>query len=420
VVNSKRVAYIDETGHVVLPPELLSLYQLQPGSQVRLLENENGIQLQLPSRLAKLYIEPTNQCNLNCRTCMRNDWDEPQGMMSDKVFSGVIDGLRSFSPMPAVFFGGLGEPLFHPNIVDMVARAKSLGIGVELITNGTLLTRKVSQGLVEAGLDTLWVSLDGATPESYTDIRLGAELPRVLENLADFRGAISRGGTEDCFPPLNRFGTQLGIAFVAMKRNIADLPEVIDIGQRFGASHFLVTNVLPYTRSMVDEVLYYRTLNNGDYKSLNLPGIDMDKYTRLPIYQTLHNACGSWSGTSSESMRNRCPFIEKGVGAINWEGNLSPCLPLLHSHVSYLGHLKYDQRFSRRWPIGNVMEHDLRDLWNTPEHLAFRERVLNFDFSPCMTCGSCELSEKNEEDCYGNKFPTCGSCLWAQGVIGCP
>lgn len=411
---------IDKAGRVILPPELLSRYNIKPGSQIRLIESPNGLQLQLPARLAKLYIEPTSSCNLDCRTCIRNVWDEPQGMMSEAVFSRVGEGLQAFSPIPSVFFGGFGEPLFHPNIVKMIARLKALGITVELITNGTLLTRELSRELIEAGLDTLWVSLDGATPESYADIRLGAALPEVLENLAHFRQITNeRYGTESLHSlfPISR--TKLGISFVAMKRNIADLPAVINIGHQFDAEHFMVTNVLPYTREMIDEVLYYRTLIN-DYKHGNIPEIDADEITRTPVYQAMRNLYGNWSGFNTESVRNRCPFISNGAGAISWDGNLSPCLPLLHSHTSYIGFLYNGERFSRRWGIGNVMEHSLPDLWNAPEHIAFRERVQAFDFSPCTTCGSCEMFQKNEEDCFGNTFPTCGGCLWAQGVIQCP
>ena len=93
------------------------------------------------------------------------------------------------------------------------------------------------------------------------------------------------------------------------------------------------------------------------------------------------------------------------------------CLALLHSHASFLNDRA---RFSRRYVIGNVGERDLGDLWNAADHVAFRERVAAFGFSPCTFCGGCELSEMNEADCYGNSFPTCGGCLWAQGVLQCP
>jgi hypothetical protein len=114
---------------------------------------------------------------------------------------------------------------------------------------------------------------------------------------------------------------------------------------------------------------------------------------------------------------DRCPFIERGATAIAWDGGLSPCLPLLHNHVSFLHE---QERASRRYVVGKVTERDLRDLWADPEYVAFRERVQEFDFSSCTECGGCNLSETNDEDCYGNSFPTCGGCLWAQGVIQCP
>ena len=375
--------------------------------------------MELPSHLAKLYIEPTNQCNLDCRTCIRNVWDEPQGMMSEDVFSRVMDGLAAFSPVPAAFFGGFGEPLFHPGIVEMVRQAKSLGTSVELITNATLLTKGLSRALIEAGLDILWVSLDGARPESYADIRLGAALPQVLENLADFRRAVyaTADRAECCFTPK----TQLGIAFVAMKRNIADLPAVIDIGSEFGARRFLVTNVLPYTKDMIDETLYSQALVDDSAGHLSLPRMDVDETTYGSIYHALRRFRSVWPGCDSAYAVNSCPFIASGSGAIRWDGLLSPCLPLLHSQTSYLSHLSDSgERFSRGWAIGSVTERSLPDVWNAAEHLAFRGRVQAFDFAPCTNCGGCEMQNKNEEDCLGNEFPVCGGCLWAQGLIRCP
>jgi hypothetical protein len=94
---------------------------------------------------------------------------------------------------------------------------------VALITNGTLLVSAVSAELIDAGLDMLWVSLDGARPESYADVRLGAALPAILSNLRDF---VATRDHSRFFPlfyqnPFNK--PQIGIVFVAMKRNIDDL-----------------------------------------------------------------------------------------------------------------------------------------------------------------------------------------------------
>ena len=56
----------------------------------------------------------------------------------------------------------------------------------------------------------------------------------------------------------------------------------------------------------------------------------------------------------------------------------------------------------------------------TAAYEAFRSKVREFHFSPCTICGHCSHVEGNEEDCYGNAFPTCGGCLWAEGLIQCP
>jgi MoaA/NifB/PqqE/SkfB family radical SAM enzyme len=115
--------------------------------------------------------------------------------------------------------------------------------------------------------------------------------------------------------------------------------------------------------------------------------------------------------------RNRCPFISSGSTAIAWDGSLSPCLPLMHQHTNYLLDL---QHIEHRHVIGNVSEQGLVALWESPDYENFRKRVDDFDFSICTVCASCEMTESNQEDCFGNTFPTCGGCLWAQGFIRCP
>ncbi len=403
-------AQVDEKGRVVFPPEVASRHGLRPGAQLRIDDGGRILKLRQPvTHLAKVHVEATSRCNLECRTCIRNSWNEPLGQMDPATFARVIEGLRAFSPPPTIFFGGFGEPLAHPNIVRMVAQAKALGGRVELITNGILLTADVSQGLVASGLDMLWISLDGATPESYADVRLGAALPEVLSNLEAFRDA--RG--PDPYLALPR----IGIEFVVMKRNVGDLPAVIRLGERLGATHFLVSNVLPYTKEMCQETLYPHSLTSFVY-SHSLYHLELPKLDVKALHEAMRAGVStSLAGGSLAEANDRCPFIERGVNAIAWDGSLSPCLPLLHNHVSFLNGQKRD---SLRYVVGKVTDHDMYDLWNAPDYVAFRERVQLFEFSPCTACGGCNFSEANEEDCFGNPFPTCGGCLWAQGLIQCP
>jgi len=414
---------VDESGRLLLPQAVAEKYGLRPGTRIRIEDNANGLHLRRPvTHLARIYIEPTNRCNLNCVTCIRNNWDEPLGEMSSAVFEQIVAGLKALSASPGIFLGGLGEPLSHPHIVDMVKELKSLGSSVELITNGTLLTKNLSRQLIDAGLDMLWISLDGATSESYADVRLGAALPEVINYLRDFRHARWTKhyplGLDLLLQP------QLGIVFVAMKRNIADLPAVFSLASRLGALHFLVTNVLPYTREMEGEILYSRAISDSIYtsapllRSLDFPKMDISPKTREAVYEAMRGDHSlTISGANFGERNNQCPFIEKGSLAIRWDGDVSPCLALLHDHKAYVHTY---ERSLKRHAVGNVKEQSLGDIWNKPEYLSFRRRIQEFDFSPCVVCGGCEFFESNQEDCIGSPIPTCGGCLWAQGIIRCP
>jgi MoaA/NifB/PqqE/SkfB family radical SAM enzyme len=406
---------LDKEGRIILPPEVAREYGLIPNAGFFLETGSDGLRIVRPAtHLAKAYIEPTNTCNLQCRTCIRNSWHESMGFMESQVFDRIVNDLKDLSPPPSVFFGGFGEPLSHPRIVEMVAEVKALGCNVELITNGTLLSEKMSRGLIDAGLDGIWISLDGARPESFADVRLGAVLPQILANAAAFRDACTPFGY--CYPE----HISVGVVFVAMKRNIADLGQVVSLGERFGATRFLVTNVLPYHPDMCDDVLYSCSLNETGPLSplfrVTLPLSDRNETTVEAIRGISSAYEFTWPARNHAESGNYCPFVRRGATVINWKGNASPCIPLMYDAKSYVG---WRERFSRSYRIGNVSETPLKDIWRDPQYLAFRERVQMFDFPPCAHCG-CQLSEDNEEDCYGNTFPTGGGCLWAQGIVQCP
>jgi MoaA/NifB/PqqE/SkfB family radical SAM enzyme len=409
-------ARVDEQGHLVLPPDLVARLGLVDGAFVRVEEQGDAIAVgRSAASLARVYVEPTTLCNLRCRTCIRNVWDEPPGMMSAETFARVIDGVRSLSPLPTVFFGGFGEPFAHPDLPAMLAEAKSVGCAVELITNGTQLDEDTRRELVRIGLDRLWVSIDGATPDSYADVRLWDALPQVTEDLLRLRELRTAHGSG--LP-------RLGIAFVAMQRNIADLPEVVRLGQRLGADRFSVSNVLAHTPEMREQVLYAGSIDAEDVEAsswtpeVSLARMDIDDLTIEQLVRVEAGRHGrSLPGRARGAGANRCPFIEKGSVSIRWDGAISPCLPLLHTHRSYLD---FRPRTSHAFSVGNVNERSLAEAWSEPAYVALRERLLAFDFAPCTICNSCDMADENLEDCFGSPTPACGGCLWAQGFIRCP
>ncbi len=408
-------AEVDEQGRLVLPAEVREHYGISPGARILLKENPKSMRLSRPiTQLAKVYVEPTSRCNLTCTTCIRNAWDEAQGHMTAATWQRVLDSLAALPSRPAVFFGGFGEPLAHPRLLDMLEQVRPLAVTLELITNGMLLSEQVARRLIGLGLDVLWVSLDGATPEHYADVRLGAALSQVLENIQRF--AFMRNETNP--------RPEVGISFVAMRKNIDDLPKLIKMSSQLGASRYMVTNVFPYTQEMCAEMLYVRSVDGVDstpspwVPRVDLPRIDLNpEYQDAIVHSMRYRSNVNINGVALGQDRGHCPFIERGSVAICWDGSVSPCLALMHRYQTFL----HDKpRSVERHVVGNLNEQDLGAIWEQKDYLDFRTRVAAFDFSPCTWCGGCSWSEANQEDCFANPFPTCGGCLWAQGVIQCP
>jgi len=89
----------------------------------------------------------------------------------------------------------------------------------------------------------------------------------------------------------------------------------------------------------------------------------------------------------------------------------------LHSHVYYF---RGEHKSIRCYRVGNVNDRSLLTIWQDEGYRGFRARVRDWEFSPCIDCGGCDLRETNEQDCYGDAFPRCGECLWAAGLVQCP
>jgi MoaA/NifB/PqqE/SkfB family radical SAM enzyme len=414
--------HIDEQGRLILPPEAAQRLGLTPGAKVTIEENDHNLSISQPiTSLKRVYVEVTNRCNLNCSTCMRNVWNVEFGHMTLDIFDRVLEGVMALSPRPEIFLGGYGEPLSNPDCLAMIERAKSLELHVSLITNGILLSEEVSRKLVELQLDMLWVSLDGASPECYTDVRLGNELPRIIGNLKRLRTARfwTYGSS-----PWNGY-PRLGIAFVAMKRNIHELSKVIRLGTNLGAVEFSITNVLAHNLSLRDESLYQRAMNQAASRSaqqwkplVHMPRLDIDGRTKEAMIDLLRctNQMELFGSMLNQNV-DQCPFVSRGSISIRWDGKVSPCLPLLYTHHYFLDDR---ERCAYAYFVGDLTRQTLAEIWYDRRYTDLRDRLQRFIFSPCTYCNSCEMANDNLEDCYGNTIPACGGCLWAQGLIRCP
>ena len=121
--------------------------------------------------------------------------------------------------------------------------------------------------------------------------------------------------------------------------------------------------------------------------------------------------------TSHPRKLNRCPFVEENSCFVKWNGELVPCMQLLHSSYTYFYE---EKRKVKRKSFGNVNQKSLEEIWRDKEYSMFREKVRSFDFPDCTLCDGCDYRLENIQDCMYNELPTCGACLWAQGIARCP
>jgi len=139
---------------------------------------------------------PIYACNFKCNYCTFSTDKSQRDFISDVVrmdinlYKKCIDDLSDFNnKIKVIRFVGMGEPLLHNKIVDMVQYASDNNVAqrIEILTNGSLLTHKMSDSLIEAGLDRLIISLQGTSAEKYKEVcDTGIDFKEFISNIEYF------------------------------------------------------------------------------------------------------------------------------------------------------------------------------------------------------------------------------------------
>lgn len=145
-----------------------------------------------------VYIEQTRVCNLKCYYCIHSTRDQKDSAFKDLGYEikhmefadylKIINELADFTPgsVKKICFSGLGEPLTNPRLPEMVKIAveKNIANRVEVITNGLLLTPKLADSLIDAGITGINISIQGNNAASYKRIAgKDVDFEKFLENL---------------------------------------------------------------------------------------------------------------------------------------------------------------------------------------------------------------------------------------------
>ncbi len=97
---------------------------------------------------AMTWLEPTRQCNITCDACFVEN--KANSHKSLECIESELHTLLSLRRCDAMLIAG-GEPLIHPQILEIVRLVKSLNVKPVLITNGTVLNRNLAIELKKAG-----------------------------------------------------------------------------------------------------------------------------------------------------------------------------------------------------------------------------------------------------------------------------
>jgi len=320
-----------------------------------------------------LYLEVTNRCNLECKTCIRTFRTlEPPADLSAAQVKGLLDQMTP-APERAVL-QGIGEPLMNAEIFEIVRLLRERGARVVFNTNGTLLDADRRRRLIDEGPDELRISLDAATAESFERVR--AAPARVFEKivagvraLAAEVAAAGRGPAlslwiigvrenESDLVPLVRLAKDLGVPEVYLHRLVFQEDDTAFGIARRGESLFASPD------ARVDAVVAEAARVAAEL-GVSFKGSGAAAPTEV-FEHRVHLAPRPWAAC-------RRPFTLVYVTA---NGNVLPCCIAPFTTRHYPGIV-----------LGNVFREPLAEIWNGERYREFRRALVTE--SPPECCSGC-------------------------------
>ncbi len=145
----------------------------------------------------RLTISPSQICNFKCFYCTHSlDKSEvlktgfKYSIMEYSMFTKLADQLKDFpEKVKLIVFSGMGEPLLNKDFPRMIRYIKEndLADKVDVYTNASLLTKNLTHDLVNSGLDSLKISLQGLDSNKYKDCSdFNLDFEKFIENIKYF------------------------------------------------------------------------------------------------------------------------------------------------------------------------------------------------------------------------------------------
>ena len=153
----------------------------------------------------------TAKCNLRCRHC-RGMF---QGDISSQRARKLVEEIAELRPGWVIVEGG--EPLLRNDLFELLSLMRQKQLEVHLITNGLLINNEILSQLKQLGIKLI-ISIDGATPETYEEIRTGANFKKAVQ--------AARLCAEE--------GLLEAIDFTVLKMNYQEIPGIFKLAASLG------------------------------------------------------------------------------------------------------------------------------------------------------------------------------------------
>ncbi len=301
--------------------------------------------VRLPYAPTKITVESGNVCNLRCPLCPTGQLDKSasKGMMPLATFEKILDELAR--DLITIRLYNWGEPLLNKDIVRMCQLAYDRGVSVKLSSHLNDLTPELAEGLLRARVKKIYVSADGATPESYAIYRRGGDFERVLANI---RMLVAKQRE------LGAWFTRVIWLFHVFRHNEHEVEIARRLAQELGVE-----------------------------LSLNRARTDMGK----EIFETVDVALerdGHWLPSSDElcaydrehkvAQREATCRLPWEDTAINWDGNVLACCSV----------------YSEKHAYGNIHDGSFGAVWNGELYREARREILGRGETRDTICKTCK------------------------------
>ena len=299
--------------------------------------------------LHQLFWECTLKCNLSCLHCGSDcKAIEKQHDMPLVNFISVLDEIsKVVEPQRILVITTGGEPLVRPDIVQCGREISSRGFMWGMVTNGLLLSEEMLDELIDAGLQTIAISLDGF--DDYHNWMRG--------NHHSFEKAVS------AIKALTRKNIVWDVISCVNQRNIGRLNEFKEFLKSIGVKKWRIFTVFPEGRAKENMELY---LDSSQMKWL----MDFISETRKSDKSIqLNYSCEGFLGAYEYEVRDYPFFCQAGinVASILNNGDISGCLSIRPDYCQ-----------------GNIYHDNFMDVWQNGFHV-YRNRSW-MKIGPCEKC----------------------------------